>query len=245
MLAGSARSADARGVYLRFRREAERLRSLAWTHLALPAPTDPTARTRVLRKAVARIRLQTVEGAGEVEGGRDETQNNTPPSPDRRATRRAPDSEAMVDLYLSGRLDAQRRWYRRRQEEFDAAERQGGRARTGLLIVATVLGVVSSINDFAHMRPSLGVAATVVTAASALITGWMRLQAFETRARLYELTAARLDVAEADRPQRIDAGLAAHYISECEDVLLAEHGAWTTQTPAGAREPLPDLDTRA
>jgi hypothetical protein len=242
VLAGSSKSADARGIYLRFRREAERLRSLAWTHLALPTPTDPAARTRTLRKAVARIRLQTVEGAGDVESRTDEVHDQVPTSQDRVATRRAPGSETLVDLYLGGRLEAQRQWYRRRQAEFDAAERQGGRVRTALLIVATMLGAVSSVADV-HMRPWLGVAATVVTAASALTTGWMRLQAFDTRARLYELTAARLDVAEADRPPRVDAALAARYISQCEDVLLAEHGAWTTQTPTGAREPLQEPET--
>jgi hypothetical protein len=112
------------------------------------------------------------------------------------------------------------------------------------LVVATVLGAVAVSSDVpAQLRPWLGVAATVATAALAITTGWMRMQAFDTRARLYELTAARLDVAEADRPHPVDPTLAAQYINQCEDILFAEHGAWTTQTPLGAREPLPPPST--
>jgi hypothetical protein len=238
VVAGTTRSTDARGAYLQARREAERLRSLAWTHLATLEPTDPGARTRALRRGVARIRLQTVEGSGDADADRPGEEGlivvaGTP------AVRRDPASERLLDLYLAGRVDAQRGWYRRRQEEFDAAERQGGRLRTALLIVATVIGSISALNLTDASRAALGVAATAATALSAIITGWMRLQAFDTRARLYELTAARLDVAQADRPLGVDAALAAEYIGHCEDVLLAEHGAWTSQTPRGAREPSP------
>lgn len=239
VLAGAAKSTDARGAYLRARREAERLRSLAWTHLTLVDPVDPEARVRTLRKGVARIRLQTVEGSGETEA-------EAPGDDDRDATREKPtavrsdpSSEHLVDLYLLGRLSTQRGWYRRRQAEFDAAELQGGRIRTAMLVVATVFGALSAPEFAGDYRAALGVAATAVTAASAITTGWMRLQAFDTRARLYELTAARLDVAEADRPAAVDPALAAQYIAQCENVILAEHGAWTTQTPRGAREPPP------
>jgi hypothetical protein len=238
VLAGTSRSTDARGAYLRARREAERLRSLAWTHLSMVEPDDSAARTRALRRGVARIRLQTVEGSDDTEP--DGVSGEGPqPTMVLAAKQRDPSSERLVDLYLAGRVDAQRAWYRRRQEEFDAAERQGGQLRTVLLIVATVLGSISAFDLDGPTRAALAVAATVTTAASAIITGWMRLQAFDMRARLYELTAARLDFAEAERPPRLDPALAAQYIGECEDVLLAEHGAWTSQTPRGAREPSP------
>lgn len=236
VLAGMTKSTDARGVYLRARREAERLRSLAWTHLALAEPSDPAARMRALQRGVARIRLQTVEGTGDTRAEPGIEQAPSPAWAEQPEIHADPRSEHLLTLYLAGRLDTQRRWYRRRQDEFDAAERQGGRLRTALLIVATVLGAVSATAP-AQLRPWLGVAAAAVTAGSAITTGWMRLQAFDTRARLYELTAARLDVAEADRPPRVDPTVAAQYINQCEDVVLAEHGAWTTQTPVGAREP--------
>lgn len=236
VLAGTTKSTDARGAYLRARREAERLRSLAWTHLALFEPHDAGARQRILRRGVARIRLQTAEGSGDTEA--DQTSDDTAAS-DQRARGSDPASEHLLDLYLAARLDTQRGWYRRRQDEFDAAEREGGRLRTAFLILATVLGAVSALELTDSYRAGLGVAATAATATSAIITGWMRLQAFDTRARLYELTAARLDVAEADRPPRVDATRAVEYVGQCEDVLLAEHGAWTSQTPRGAREPSP------
>jgi len=239
VLAGTTKSTDARGAYLRARREAERLRSLAWTHLARPEPDEPAARARVLRRTIAAIRLQTVEGSGDT---RAEALDEAAASGSGHQTSPVasdPTSEDLVDRYLTGRLDAQRRWYRRRQAEFDAAERQGGKARTLLLITAGLLGAVSTPDFAQDYREWLGVAATAATALSAIATGWMRLQAFDTRARLYELTAARLDVAEADRPPVVDPLFAANYVGQCEDVLLAEHGAWTTQTPRGAREPSP------
>ena len=239
VLAGTTKSTDARGAYLRARREAERLRSLAWTHLAQPEPHETAARARVLRRKVALIRLQTVEGGGDARA--EEPEEATPAGASRQASPAAsdPTSEELHDLYVAGRLDTQRRWYRRRQAEFDAAERQGGKVRTLLLITAGVLGAVSTPDFAQDYREWLGVAATVATALSAITTGWIRLQAFDMRARLYELTAARLDVAEADRPPVVDPPLAAAYVGQCEDVLLAEHGAWTTQTPRGAREPYP------
>ena len=239
VLAGTMKSTDARGTYLRARREAERLRSLAWTHLARHDPVDLAARTRALRRAVALIRLQTVEGSGDPAGQAAEGEaDQTTPRP-ASASRSDAGSERLLDLYLAGRLDTQRSWYRRRQEEFDAAERQGGKVRTTLLIIATILGAVGAASFAAEYREWLGVAATVATAMSAITTGWIRLQAFDTRARLYELTAARLDVAEADRPPAVDPPIAASYVGQCEDILLAEHGAWTSQTPRGVREPSP------
>ena len=238
VLAGTTKSTDARGAYLRARREAERLRSLAWTHLAQPDPKDPDARVRVLQRTVALVRLQTVEGSGDTQGeSTDERDVGVGPAPPR-PLRSEPASERLLDLYAAGRLGAQRAWYLRRQKEFDAAERQGGMARTTFLILATILGVVGAADTPINVQ-WLGVAATTVTALSGITTGWMRLQAFDTRARLYELTAARLDVAEADRPPGVNPALAAAFVGQCEDVLLAEHGAWTTQTPRGARERSP------
>jgi len=238
VLAGTTKSTDARGTYLRARREAERLRSLAWTHLAQQDTTDPEARLRLLQRAVARIRLQTVEGTGDTQSeSTDEPDVAILPAP-KRPRHSDPASERLLDLYVTGRLGEQRAWYLRRQEEFDAAERQGGKARTTFLILATILGAVAAA-DTGIDGQWLGVAATAVTALSGITTGWMRLQAFDTRARLYELTAARLDVAQADRPPAADPALAADFVGQCEDVLLAEHGAWTTQTPRGAREPSP------
>ena len=235
VLAGTTKSTDARGAYLRARREAERLRSLAWTHLAQQDTTDPGARVRMLQRAVAQIRLQTVEGSGDTQSESTDERDVAVTAPRVRPPHSDPASERLLDLYLAGRLGAQRAWYLRRQEEFDAAERQGGKARTMFLILATTFGVVGTA-DTGLNGQWLGVAATAVTALSAITTGWMRLQAFDTRARLYELTAARLDVAEADRPPAVDPALAVAFVGQCEDVLLAEHGAWTTQTPRGARE---------
>jgi hypothetical protein len=218
VLAGTTKSTDARGTYLRARREAERL--------------------RLLQRAVARIRLQTVEGTGDTQSeSTDEPDVAILPAP-KRPRHSDPASERLLDLYVVGRLGEQRAWYLRRQEEFDAAERQGGKARTTFLILATILGAVAAA-DTGIDGQWLGVAATAVTALSGITTGWMRLQAFDTRARLYELTAARIDVAQADRPPAADPALAADFVGQCEDVLLAEHGAWTTQTPRGAREPSP------
>lgn len=238
VLAGTTRSSDARGVYLQTRREAERLRSLAWTHLAATEAREPRHRRKLLTQSVARVRLQSIEGGGDVpqppeSAGDEPTAGSVPesvPAPDARA-------EQIVDLYLVGRLADQRRWYRLRQAEFDTAERQGGRIRTALLVVAAILGAFSVSEVFSDVVQWFGVAATVATALSAVTTGWMRLQAFDTRARLYELTEARLGVALADRPLALDAVQAQTYLSQCEDVMLAEHGAWTRQTPVSAREP--------
>ena len=238
MLAGTTKSTDARGAYLRARREAERLRSLAWTHLAQQDTTDPGARVGMLQRAVARIRLQTVEGSGDTQSESTDEPDVAVAAPLVRPPHSDPASERLLDLYVAGRLGAQRAWYLRRQEEFDAAERRGGKARTMFLILATIFGAAGAA-DTGLDEQWLGVAATAVTALSGITTGWMRLQAFDTRARLYELTAARLDVAEADRPAAVDPALAAAFVGQCEDVLLAEHGAWTTHTPRGARERSP------
>ena len=251
VLAGTTRSSDARGVYLRARREAERLRSLAWTHLAATEAGDPRHRRRLLMRSVARIRLQSVEGSGDIPQQTESDEEAAVGVPASDAPREGnataePRAEHLVGLYVDGRLGDQRAWYRRRQAEFDAAERQGGRIRTALLVVATILGAFSASDVLPESAlPWLGVAATVATALSAITTGWMRLQAFDTRARLYELTEARLGAAQADRPLTVDGVRAEAYLGQCENIMLAEHGAWTSQTPVSAREPTTDERTGA
>lgn len=238
VLSNAAKSADARGVFLRHRQEAERLRSLVWTSLGAGGVTQPDrSRERALERQVAMIRLEAAEGSDhrtETDprpAPQEDTDDSTPgrePAPDRR-------SEQLLTLYRRGRLEEQRDWYLARQQEFELAERQGTRLRTGLLVVATVLGALGPAVE-PEFRAWLGVAATAATAVSAVITGWMRLQAFDVRAHLYELTAARLSVADAERPLVPDHARVDSHISRCEDIVLAEHGLWSEQTPRTARE---------
>ena len=237
VLSNAAKSADARGVFLRHRQEAERLRSLVWTSLSVGVTAPVLRRERALERQVAMIRLETAEGSSQGP----ETQSRPDPELESDGStllgRSSPDprSEQLLTLYRHGRLEAQRDWYLARQQEFELAERQGTRLRTGLLVVATILGALGPAVE-PEIRPWLGVAATAATAVSAVITGWMRLQAFDVRAHLYELTAARLSVADAERPVVPDPLGVQTHISRCEDVVLAEHGLWSEQTPRAARE---------
>jgi hypothetical protein len=140
-------------------------------------------------------------------------------------------------LYSEARIADQGRYYRDRQEEYEAASRQAVLWRNVFLVAASVAGVVGTSVPSHTGRTWLGLTAAVGAALAAVLAAWETLMGFGPNAKLYRDAAINLDEHGLDEDTDL-----AEQVRAVESVFRRENSRWGQLSQQSAKPPAPRPD---
>lgn len=140
--------------------------------------------------------------------------------------------EDFLRLYNTYRYKEQIKYYESRKKAFEAAQNEFINISTVLMILAALIGILSSVDAWG-LRLWWAVLAVVFPTLSAALSTYNGLYAFERQAKIFQDTVLRLHAArikspyvrrpqqESDYPQAIT-----EFVGEVEQVFGEERSQW-------------------
>jgi len=140
--------------------------------------------------------------------------------------------EQFLKLYDQHRYREQIDYYEKRKKAFERAQSEFINISTVLMILAALMGILSSIDSW-NFRLWWAVLAVIFPTISAALSAYNSLYAFEQQAKIFQDTALRLHEARVKSPyirhlvQESDYHQAiGEFVNEVETVFVEERGQW-------------------
>jgi hypothetical protein len=202
---------------------AEAVKSMTWKFVsgAAPYPASLSAEQASV-KLLADLRA-TVEDGRVALGLGSEFAGHRQITPVMQSLRAAP-LEARRDLYVSSRLQDQRRWY-------GSASRKNQRRADVLYVaiqIAQAIGLASTALVLNEDAQGIEVTGVFAALASAMIA-WSQLRQHEELAQSYAMAALELGLAEENAAMVKTDEAFSEFVNSVESILTREHGAWAAR----------------
>jgi hypothetical protein len=202
---------------------AEAVKSMTWKFVSGAAPYPASlsaeqASTRLLGDLRA-----TVEDGRVALGLGSEFAGHRQITPVMQSLRSAP-LEARRDLYVSNRVQDQRRWY-------GGASRKNQRRADVLYVaiqIAQAIGLASTALVLSEDAQGIEVTGVFAALASAMIA-WSQLRQHEELAQSYAMAALELGLAEESAATVKSDEAFSEFVNSVESILTREHGAWAAR----------------
>jgi hypothetical protein len=136
-------------------------------------------------------------------------------------TARACDIESRKNLYLSARIDEQRKWYAKKSKY---NKKRSSQFFT-LLVVLQAIAIVLVLSRIAFPEWDIWPTEVFVVAAGA-VTTWIQLKRFQEVATAYALTAHEIGIIRTKLNEVNSDELLSDFVRDAENAFSREHTQW-------------------
>ncbi|WP_285684498.1 DUF4231 domain-containing protein [Actinoplanes sp. NBRC 103695] len=201
------------------RAAAESIKTLAWKYAIRAEPFDCGDQAAIIRLkndlTAIRLDLSTIAWP----------QHETIATPAMSALRAA-SLPTRRSVYRMGRIDAERRWYAEKTDNYIRMSRRW----SALAVIATVAGLTGGVLKATGVLAYDGLGAASSIAAAA--TAWLQMKQFRPLAAAYRLTGRELSAVDHQLEHVTDEPDWAQRAASAEDAISREHTMWLARREA-------------